>query len=88
MTQLRFKTELADGEIHMTAHEFVEHRTREDLEMHKTELRKLANNPILNKETQKLVRYAVYCVDDILWYREIISTLREQIDNMKKGGTK
>ena len=84
---LKWKGELGDGHIHMTATEFVEHRSREDFEKNKQALRKLANNPILSKEAQEAIRFAAYRMDDIIWQRKIISDLRETIKNIG-GNTK
>ena len=82
---IRWKGELADGHVHMTAHEFVEHRTKENHEKQRQTLRKLSGNPILTDEIRTAVRYAVYILDDNEFYRKQISDLREQIENMKKA---
>ena len=79
---LRWKGELGDGHIHMTAKEFVEHRSLEDYERNKQMLRKIANNPNLSKEAQEAVRFAVYRMDDIVWLRKINSDLKETIKNI------
>ena len=83
---MKWKGELGDGHVHMTAMEFVEHRSLEDYERNKTMLRKIANNPILSKEAQEAIRFAVYRMDDIIWLRKINSDLRETIKNI--GGEK
>ena len=84
---LRWKGELGDGHIHMTAKEFVEHRSLEDYERNKQMLRKIANNPILSKEAQEAIRFAVFRMDDIVWLRKINSDLKETIKNIG-GNTK
>ena len=87
MSNLRWKGELGDGHIHMTAKEFVEHRSLEDYERNKQMLRKIANNPILSEEAQEAIRFAVYRMDDIVWLRKINSGLKETIKNIG-GDTK
>ena len=87
MSVLRWKGELGDGKIHMTATEFVEHRSLEDYERNKQMLRKIANNPILSKEVQEAIRFAIYRMDDIVWLKKINSDLRETIRNIG-GNTK
>ena len=82
---IRWKGELADGHVHMTAHEFVEHRTKENHEKQRQILRKLSGNPILTDEIRTAVRYAVFILEDNEMYRKRISELMEQIENMKKG---
>lgn len=85
MTQLRWKGELADGHVHMTAQEYYEHHVAEEHEQIKQILRKAGNNPILSEEVKTAIRFAVYRLDDITWYRKRISDLQEEIENMKKA---
>lgn len=85
MKLLRWKGELADGEIHMTAREYCEHRTKEDHEQKRQALRKIANNPILTKDTQEAIRYAIYCLDDNEFMRKRIEELQEEIKNVMKA---
>ena len=80
---MTWKGELGDGNVHMTAHEYVEHKVAEDHEQKRTQLRKIANNPILSKEASEAVRYAVYILDDNVWLRNRIIELQTQIENMK-----
>ena len=80
---MNWKGELGDGEVHMTAHDYVEHKVAEDHEQKRMQLRKIANNPILSKEAAEAVRYAVYILDDNIWLRNRIMELQEQIENMK-----
>ena len=87
MSALRWKGELADGYVHMTAKEFVDHKTMERDMKNLLYLRKLANNPILSEDAKEAVRYAVFRIDDVIWLRKIIVDLREQIENMKKERT-
>lgn len=86
MSAFRWKGELADGHVHMTANEFVDHKTMEKDMKNLLLLRKIANNPILSEEAKEAIRYAVFRIDDVVWLRKIIVDLREQIENMKKGG--
>lgn len=83
---IKWKGELADGHIHMTAKEFVDHKTAERDMKNLLLLRKLANNPILSEEAKEAIRYAVFRIDDVVWLRKINNHLHEQIENMKKGG--
>ena len=75
---LRWKGELGDGHIHMTAHEYCEHKDREYMEAQKQQLRKIANNPILTEEVRKAIRYAVFRIDDAIWWRKQYEELKEQ----------
>ena len=65
-----------------TAMEHAERHPNEEYEKNKQILRKLANNPILSKETQEAIRFAAYRMDDIIWLRKINSDLRETIKNI------
>ena len=81
---LRWKGELGDGHVHMTAREFVEHRTKERDEQMRQALRKIANNPILTKEVKEAIRFAVYRMDDVLWWRNEYIQLNEQYKRVMK----
>ena len=81
---LRWKGELCDGEIHMTAREYSEHRLKELDEQMRQRLRKIAGNPILTRETQEAIRHAMWAIDENAWLKKTIGELRETIDNMKK----
>lgn len=85
MSTLRWKGELADGHIHMTAREYVEHKTKEGHARRRQALRKIANNPILSEETKDAVRYAVLILDDNDFLMKQVTELKEQIENMKKA---
>ena len=85
MSRLIWKGELCDGHVHMTAVEYVEHKSREDYEKNKQVLRKLSNNPILTKEVREAIRFAVYRMDDIDWLWKINTDLRETIENVMKA---
>ena len=50
---------------------------------YKDALRRIANNEILSEETKEAIRFAVYRIDDIVWYKREISDLKEQIEHMK-----
>lgn len=84
MPGLKWKGELADGEVHMTAREYCDHKTREKHEEQRQLLRKLANNPILTEDIRRTIRYAVYVLDDNEFLMKMITELHEQIDNMKE----
>ena len=79
----RWKGELGDGHVHMTAREYVEHKVQENIEENKMILKKLANNPILTEEVRKAVRFALYRLDDIVWLRKVIDDKNEEIENIK-----
>lgn len=85
MSVLRWKGELGDGHVHMTAREYVDHKSKEDSERHRQVLRKIANNPILTADVQAAVRYAIYRIDDNEMLRKRCSDLMETIENMKKA---
>lgn len=82
---LRWKGELGDGKIHMTAREYVDHHVREEHEKKRQLLRKISNNPALADDVRDAVRYAVFILEDNVLMRKICADLREQIENMKKG---
>ena len=81
---LRWKGELADGHIHMTAMEYWEHKSKENFETQKQILRKTANNPILTNEVKEAIRFAVYRMDDVLWWRNEYIQLNEQYKRVMK----
>lgn len=66
----RWKGELADGKIHMTAEEYCNHKVAEDHEKRRQLLRKIGNNPILTKDVQDAVLYAVQILDNNIWLRK------------------
>ena len=86
MSVLKWKGELCDGDVHMTAREYVDHKINERHEQQRQVLRKLSGNPILTNEIRTAVRYALYILDDNEFYAKQIADLREQIENMKKRG--
>lgn len=80
---IRWKGELCDGEVHMTARDYCDHKTRERHEAMRRVLQKLGNNPILTMEVQSAVRYAVFILDDNEFLTKRVNELKEQIENMK-----
>lgn len=60
---LVYKGTLCDDHMHMTAHEYVEHKAREEHEKQKKLLLKMANNPILAVEYQDALRHAAWMYD-------------------------
>lgn len=70
MEHIRWKGELGDGRVHMTAKEYCEHKVSEDHERNRQILRKLSGNPILTDETRKAIRYAMFILDDNIWLRK------------------
>lgn len=83
MTQLRWKGELGDGEVHMTARDYLNHKVDEKHEKYRMMLRKIANNPILSEETKNAIHYAIFQMDDADFLRKRCSELKETIENMK-----
>lgn len=88
MSNLRWKGELADGHVHMTASEYCEHRTKEQHEKHRQILRKVASNPILTQEVQQAIRYAIFCLDDNEWLSQRCTELTEKCENIMKARNK
>ena len=82
--KLVWKGELGDGHVHMTAREYCEHKDKEKHERQRQALRKIANNPILSKETKEAVLYAVFQIDDNTWLRNHVLELEEEIRNIKE----
>lgn len=80
---IRWKGELADGKVHMTAEEYCHHRTAEEYEKEKQLLRKIANNPILTDEARKAIRFAVYRIDDVIFWQKQYLELKEQKERTK-----
>ena len=75
---IKWKGELGDGDVHMTAEEYCEHKVREQYEKDLKALRKLANNPILGPDVRSLVLRAIACYQDkIMWRNEYIRVMEE-----------
>jgi len=84
MDRLHFKTELCDGEVHMTAHEFAENRDKARMYKILNRLKRVANNPILNEETQNAVWYAIMTIETDRNWRQKYIELKEQYEKLKK----
>ena len=67
---IRWKGVLSDGKVHMTAEEYCNHKVAEDHEKRHQLLRKVGNNPILTKDVQTAVLYAVRILDENVWLRK------------------
>ena len=66
---LRWKGELSDDRVHMTAEQYIEHRVQEQFYEEQKELRKLANNPALSNEAKKIIRKAISVYQDKIYWR-------------------
>ena len=55
-----FRGELCDGHVHMTAHEFMLHKRRENVEKQRMKLKKLANNPALADDIRETLYLQVF----------------------------
>jgi len=84
MEKIRWKGELGDGQVHMTAREYCEHKVAEDHEAKRQILRKLSGNPILTDEVRNAVRYAVNILDDNIWLRKQYMDLKQMYESYKK----
>ena len=84
MDKLHFKTELCDGHCHMTAHEYSEHKRREHQYVHRKNLEKLANNPILNEEARRTIRKAILDSYVAEQWRDAYIKLKEQYEKEKR----
>ena len=82
---IHWKGELGDGHIHMTAREYSEHKMRERHETYRQALRKIANNPILSKETQEAVRHAVFLIDENIFLQKRVAEVEEKCRNIMKA---
>ena len=78
---LKFKGTLCDDHLHMTAHEYAEHKRREYHERQKTLLRKMANNPILDIEYKEALRDAAWMYDLVNWWSDRYFELKEKVKN-------
>ena len=76
---MHFKTELCDGEVHMTAKDFVEHCNQENRLKLRNRLKKVANNPILDKDVRDAVWAAIYLIDDNNSWRKKYIELKEKL---------
>ena len=81
MLMIHFKGELCDGHVHMTAEEFCEHSVHERYEKDLAVLRKLANNPVIDRDVRNAVWSAIRCYQDkVMWRNEYI---RVRMENSK-----
>ena len=78
MNRLHFKTELCDGECHMTAYGFWEHRIKERRWQQLQKLRKLANNPALAKDVRDTIQRAIIDTNMANYWRQAYIELREK----------
>lgn len=83
-TMLHFKSQLCDGHVHMTAHDFVEHGVMERIEKQKMKLKKLANNPALSDDVRKTLHVQINYVDMGMRWRNEYCALREKYDKLRK----
>lgn len=81
---IRYKGMLGDDHVHLTAKEMIEHRVREQYEKENAVLKKLANNPAIDKEVREVVWKAIFRSQDLMWYRGVCSELQEEHDPLKK----
>lgn len=84
MEKIRWRGELGDGRVHMTAKEYCEHKVAEGHEAKRQILRKLSGNPILADEVRNAVRYAVNILDDNIWLRKQYMDLKAMYEAYKK----
>ena len=85
MEHIRWKGELGDGRVHMTAKEYCEHKVSEDHERNRLILRKMSGNPILTDEIRKAVRYAIGILDENIWLRKQYMDVDEKCRNIMKA---
>ena len=84
MDKLHFKTELADGELHIPPEGFLEHKFREQQHKQRAELAKLANNPILSGEVRHTIGKAIVDSNMMEYWRTQYIKLKEQYEKEKK----
>ena len=82
---IRLRGELGDGHVHMTAEQYVEHKTKEQFYDDIKELKKLANNPILSKKTKKLLYGVVTVYHAMIFWREQYVKYRALYEAVKGG---
>jgi len=76
---VKFKSELPDGDVHMTMYEFIEHKVKENHERQRIALRKLANNPVFTSEVQALLYQAIDNIDQVEYWRAAYLRLRNKL---------
>jgi hypothetical protein len=57
---LHWKGELCDGHVHMTAKEFLHHRSRVNVEKQRMKLKKLANNPAFAEDVRETLYRQIF----------------------------
>lgn len=83
---LHFKGVLCDGHLHMTAHEYVEHKRKEHHEYQKKMLKKLANNPAINDEFRDVLWNAIWNIDYMNFYRDLFLKEKEKNEKHSERG--
>lgn len=78
--RLHFKTELCDGEIHMTAEEYWRHKIKENHEKQRRVLKKLSNNPILAEEYRYVIHQALININLVEFWKHAYEELRDKYD--------
>jgi len=78
MNRLHFKTELCDGEVHMTAHEFAENRDKARRWRQLQRLKKLANNPALAEDVRETIQRAIIDTNMAYYWRNAYIELRNK----------
>lgn len=76
---IKFKGQLCDGEVHINAHDFIEQQIKTRYEKDNALLRRLANNPIIDKEYRDAVWRAIERGDDALNWRKAALKMREMV---------
>lgn len=80
-----FKGELCDGHVHMTAKEYVDHKTREYHETQRMKLKKLSRNPALSEDVREMLDTQVYMINLLEWYREQYTELQKKYEDLRWG---
>ena len=68
--EMRFKGQLGDGHVHLTAEEYLYHRQRENHEKQKQKLRKLANNPAFSEEVRETLYLQIFYINLLEFYQQ------------------
>ena len=66
---LRFKGELCDGNVHMTAKEFYYHKFHENIEKQRIKLKKISSNPVLSDDVKATIRKQLFYLGLLEIYR-------------------
>lgn len=81
-SMLHFKGELGDGHIHINAKDLIEHNVREQHEIQRMKLRKLANNPALSEDAKEVLNTQVYYINLLEWWREQYIKLQKKYEQL------